>query len=188
MEKIKKTILQAVTTGITACTGTTGTCYVIIPDLDAVYHLKIGLKQDAQDIGFFDAYVPTDEEGPTPPPSDILTIKTGTAITKTNVAFIRVINNELVSSANSTIIEYGTVYTSGTTNNTDSTLIIGNTDVQKVSINGSIVDGELYHDMLTDLIEHRKYYYRAFAINGNETAYGTIKYITTGGSGGEFQE
>lgn len=57
MEVLKKTILQAVTTGITACTGTTGTCYVIIPDLDAVYHLKIGLKQDNQDIGFFDTYV-----------------------------------------------------------------------------------------------------------------------------------
>ena len=56
MEKLKKTILQAVTTGITACTGTTtGICYIIIPDLTAVYHMKIGLKQESQDIGFFDA-------------------------------------------------------------------------------------------------------------------------------------
>ncbi len=56
MEVLKKTILQAVTTGITACTGTTGTCYVIIPDLNAVYYMKIGLKQDAHDLGFFDAF------------------------------------------------------------------------------------------------------------------------------------
>ena len=56
MEKIKKTILQAVTTGITTCTGTTGTCYTIIPDLDAVYYLKIGLEQVSNDLGFFDVY------------------------------------------------------------------------------------------------------------------------------------
>jgi len=57
MEKIKKTILQAVTTGITACTGTSGICHIIIPDLSAVYYFKIGLKQKAHDMGFFDAYV-----------------------------------------------------------------------------------------------------------------------------------
>jgi len=56
MEVIKKTILQAVTTGITACTGTTGTCYVIIPDLSVTYHIKIGLIQEAIDLGFFDAF------------------------------------------------------------------------------------------------------------------------------------
>lgn len=56
MEVLKKTILQAVTTGVTACTGTTEICYVIIPDLSAVYHMKIGLKQEAHDFGFFDAY------------------------------------------------------------------------------------------------------------------------------------
>lgn len=68
MEKLKKTILQAVTTGTTACTGTTGTCYVIIPDLDAVYYIKIGLKQSARDIGFFDAFIePVEPEPPQPP-------------------------------------------------------------------------------------------------------------------------
>jgi len=54
MEVLKKIILQAVTTGITACTGTTGTCHVIIPDINAIYYMKIGLKQVSQDIGFFD--------------------------------------------------------------------------------------------------------------------------------------
>jgi hypothetical protein len=58
MEIIKKTILQAVTTGTTACTGTTGTCYIIIPDPTAVYYFKIGLKQSVRDVGFLDAYVP----------------------------------------------------------------------------------------------------------------------------------
>jgi hypothetical protein len=56
MEVLKKTILQAVTTGITACTGTTGTCYVIIPDLSVTYHLKIGLVQETIDLGFFDVF------------------------------------------------------------------------------------------------------------------------------------
>lgn len=52
MEVLKKTILQAVTTGTTFTGGT-----IIIPDLTAVYYVKIGLKQAAHDFGFFDAYV-----------------------------------------------------------------------------------------------------------------------------------
>lgn len=52
MEKIKKTILQAVRTGTTITGGT-----IIIPDLSAVYYMKIGLKQDTRDVGFFDVYV-----------------------------------------------------------------------------------------------------------------------------------
>jgi hypothetical protein len=65
MEILKKTILQAVTTGLTACTGsTTGFCYIIIPDPDAVYHLKIGLKQVTYDLGFFDAYIEPPELPP----------------------------------------------------------------------------------------------------------------------------
>ena len=57
MEVIKKTILQALTTGVTACTGTTSTCYIIIPDLTATYNIKINITSDVQDIGFLDAYV-----------------------------------------------------------------------------------------------------------------------------------
>jgi hypothetical protein len=53
MEFIKKTILQAVTTGTT--TGCTS-CYVIIPNTGATYYFKIGLIQEAYDWGFFDAY------------------------------------------------------------------------------------------------------------------------------------
>lgn len=181
MERLKKNILQAVTTGITACTGTTGTCYVIIPDLTAVYHMKIGLKQDTQDIGFFDAYVPIPEPGPIPPSLDVPDVETGTGISKIRIAEITVNDNELISSGNSTITEYGTVYTSSVTNNTDSTLIIGNTDVDKESTSGSLIDNEKYSNILADLIVQRKYYYRAFAINGVGTAYGAIKNIDTGG-------
>lgn len=60
MEKIKKTILQAVTTGTTITGGT-----IIIPNIDAVYYIKIGLKQVARDLGFFDAF--TEPVEPVPP-------------------------------------------------------------------------------------------------------------------------
>jgi len=75
MEAIKKTILQALTTGLTATTS--GYSYVIIPDLTAVYYIKIGLKQTARDIGFFDAYVepvkPVPPVPPTPPTPPVKT-------------------------------------------------------------------------------------------------------------------
>ena len=55
METIKKTILQAVTTGTTfSCNGK---CRIIIPDLKAIYYIKICLTQEAHDFGFFDVYL-----------------------------------------------------------------------------------------------------------------------------------
>ena len=60
MEKIKKTILQAVTTGTTVTGGT-----IIIPDLTVDYFLTVGLKQSARDLGFFDA-----SAIPAPPPDE----------------------------------------------------------------------------------------------------------------------
>ena len=66
MEKIKKTILRALTIGYNVTGGT-----IIIPDLNAVYYIKFGLKQSAQDIGFFDAFKepvpPAPPEPPEPP-------------------------------------------------------------------------------------------------------------------------
>ncbi len=58
MELIKKTILQAVTTGSTSgCED----CAIIKPDYDAIYNIKLGLVCEAHDFGFFDAFVdPTD--------------------------------------------------------------------------------------------------------------------------------
>jgi hypothetical protein len=52
MELIKKTIYRIMTTGTT--TGCTGTCRVIIPNTGVTYCLKIGLIQEAHDLGFFD--------------------------------------------------------------------------------------------------------------------------------------
>jgi hypothetical protein len=50
MEVIKKTILQALTT------GKTGNDYIIIPDLSVNYFIKIVLTQDAIDFGFFKSF------------------------------------------------------------------------------------------------------------------------------------
>lgn len=66
MEVLKKTIQMALTTGLTATTS--GNSYIIVPDLTAIYHFKIGLTAEMPDLGFFDAYAPPEEpEPPTPP-------------------------------------------------------------------------------------------------------------------------
>ena len=69
MEKIKKTILQALTTLEVPCpSGITGPCEIIQPDLTAVYFMKINLTAELMDVGFLDAYVePVIPEPPVPP-------------------------------------------------------------------------------------------------------------------------
>ena len=52
MDVIKKTIKQAVTTGTTE--NNTGNTFVIIPDLNANYHIKISLTSKSLDWGVFD--------------------------------------------------------------------------------------------------------------------------------------
>jgi hypothetical protein len=65
MEIIKKTILQALTTGTTVTGGT-----IIIPDLSAMYYMKVLLKQDTRDVGFLDAYIePVEPPIPPEPPT-----------------------------------------------------------------------------------------------------------------------
>lgn len=71
VEKIHKIIVQVVTTGTTIVTGCTGMCEYyttyggsyfkfgdtdikIIPDLTAIYNIKILLTSNNLDIGFFD--------------------------------------------------------------------------------------------------------------------------------------
>jgi hypothetical protein len=54
MEKIKKTIFRKMTT--TTTDECDEKCHIIIPDLNAVYHIKFGLISELQDIGFFNAY------------------------------------------------------------------------------------------------------------------------------------
>lgn len=58
MEIIKKTILQSLIIETTVTGGT-----IIMPDLNAVYHMKIGIIGVMKDVGFLDAYV-----APPPPP------------------------------------------------------------------------------------------------------------------------
>lgn len=57
MEIIKKHIKQAVTTE-----SSTGNTFVIIPDLNANYHVRILLTSRALDLGFFDAYEHEDND------------------------------------------------------------------------------------------------------------------------------
>jgi len=64
MERIKKTVLQILTTGTTQSGD-----IIITPDLDAVYYFKIGIIGVMKDVGFLDAYVepPAPPEPPVPP-------------------------------------------------------------------------------------------------------------------------
>jgi hypothetical protein len=55
MEIIKKKVHMIMTTGVTACTGTAGSCIVIIPDTGVTYNFKINLTGIHKDMGFFDA-------------------------------------------------------------------------------------------------------------------------------------
>jgi len=55
MEIIRKTILQAVTTGTTSSNVDGG--FIIVPDLTAIYNIKFGLVQDVNDVGFLSAFV-----------------------------------------------------------------------------------------------------------------------------------
>ena len=70
MEVIKKTIERIMITGATApcsyrdpetgilITGCTATTKFIVPNLTKSYYFKVNLIQNAEDIGFFDAYIP----------------------------------------------------------------------------------------------------------------------------------
>lgn len=49
MEVIKKTVLQALTT------GKTGNNIIIIPNTSAIYYFKINLTQEVHNLGFFGA-------------------------------------------------------------------------------------------------------------------------------------
>lgn len=53
MELIKKTFPQLLITGTTATTS--GTKYIIKPDLTVCYHMKINITSKIKDVGFFDS-------------------------------------------------------------------------------------------------------------------------------------
>ena len=81
MEFIKKKIYRIMTTGTTVpcsyrdpntgvlITGCTAMTMTLVPDLTVNYFIKFGLFQDAEDIGFFDAYLPFIEPTPPAPPT-----------------------------------------------------------------------------------------------------------------------
>lgn len=107
-------------------------------------------------------------------------MKTGHELSGIGIPEITVIDNQLISSGNSTIIEYGTVYTLGE-NNTAATLRLGNSGVDSVQTLGSIVDGTNYCDNLTSLNLNTTYFFRAYATNnGVGTGYGRIKSFIIG--------
>lgn len=113
-------------------------------------------------------------------PTYVPTVQTSTERPLLGTNNMLVINNQLISSGNSTIIDYGTVYTNGK-NNTDATLRIGNAGVSQKLTLGEIVDGEYFNNDLTGLFENTTYYYRAYASNAVGEDYGTIKNAKTSG-------
>jgi hypothetical protein len=190
MERIKREILQAVTTGVTACTGTTGNCYIIIPDTGVTYQFKVGLTQDTRDIGFLDAYIepiypspygggeiPLGGENLITP----LTVKTGTASSTDKFHYFT--THEITDDGGEVVTRYGTLYTADSSFSDPTQLI----DENKGNI--SIIDLG-YNDTLTldeEAGETKTFggkifgiasgiiYFRAYAINANGIAYGEVK-------------
>ena len=148
MEVIKKTILRMMTTGTTI--GCTGNCYVIIPNTGVTYNFKFSLTQEAQDIGFFDAYIP--------PPLTVLTVVTS------NLTFITKIN--AIGGGNVLADGGKPVTVRGVCWNTTGTPTIANTKTADGTGIGA------YTSNLTGLVAFTKYYVRAYATNADGTAYG----------------
>ena len=200
MERIKREILQAVTTGVTACTGTTGSCYVIIPDTDATYHLIVGLTQDTRDIGFMDAFVntlyPYGEDGEPiglenlneeddggfsgeieEEQVSIPTVKTGTADISGSSPKKTVTGSKVETGG--VITEYGIIFTQDTSFNSSSTLTYDN------YINESTVAGNKKTTPETAPFDIQGFiagidalvYYRAFAKNSAGIGYGEVKSV-----------
>jgi hypothetical protein len=110
MELIKRTIYRIMTTGTT--TGCTGTCRVIIPysGTGFTYNINIGLVQNAEDIGFFNAYTIDS-------PYYFIQLSGATsAITKQNIIkFESVITGGTTLAASGLVIAYDNGYITGTT-------------------------------------------------------------------------
>jgi hypothetical protein len=183
MEILKKTIQRVMTTGTT--TGCTE-CYVIIPDINIYYTLKVCLTQEAQDMGFFDAYTTgnTVVEGETTLSGTL----EGTTITPTVVTgvaatvgvFMGVSGNKVTNTGGSPIVEYGII--ASETYTTNATLLYDNSNfnIKKTSIANSIDINVTYTlKMILSQFAGNKIYFRAFARNAEEKiGYGmTIYYL-----------
>jgi hypothetical protein len=199
MEVIRKTILQAVTTGATACTGTTGTCFVIIPDTTAVYNIKININSEIRDIGFLDAYTGgTIPYGGTEPvgggnigeeeEATIPTVRTGVATWTTLFYFFS--GHTLLDDGGASITEYGTLYTFSSSYGNAGQLTYENKDNPVIDEliftsltleNGDTFGGKFFTEAGT-------MYYRAFAKNSEGVGYGLVKSITLPEIGGLIRE
>lgn len=84
-------------------------------------------------------------------------------------------NNELISSGSSTIIEYGTLYTS----NQQLALVKDEVGVDCIHTTGSIVDSTTWNDDIINLSDNTTYYYRAYATNAIGNGLGAINNCTT---------
>lgn len=186
MEAIKKTVLQAVTTGTTATGGT----FIIIPDLSKIYYFKISLTQEARDLGFFEAYVSgattsfdfgggsEDDFIPIQPPetpSDIPMVSTGVLNSE---GFIKSVAGNVVNSDGGSIVqEYGVLYTNDIAYNTNSTLIYANNpdfvNKTKVFVATPLTPPKTYSSKIFP--DAGMLYFRAFAKNANGVGYGEIK-------------
>ena len=99
-------------------------------------------------------------------------VTTGTVtLVGNNSLFVRF--NELDNSYSSPIIEYGTLYSEG------STPIKDDSGTYCVSNSGPLADGTIWDESLTGLHEDTTYSYRAYATNNVGTGVGIIKTATT---------
>lgn len=187
MERIKREILQAVTTGVTACTGTTGTCYVIIPDTGVTYHFIVGLTQDTRDAGFMDAYVtgisPYGGNGDPIGGDNLftsLTVTTGTAMSTDKFYYFSA--HEITDDGGEVVTRYGTLYTDDETYDDETLLVYENrndaaiTDLgynDTLSLDEEIGETKTFGGKF--FIDGTYVYYRAYAINADGIAYGELK-------------
>lgn len=187
MERIKREILQAVTTGVTACTGTSK-CYVIIPDTGVTYNFMVGLTQDTRDVGFLDAYVTGSTDGGgtggggEPENLSIFSVTTGTAEQTTKWYYFSGHEATDDGISGSTITEYGSLFTQNSDFGNQNDLVCenkGEPTVKSVSFTIPVelktgetktFGGKFFPDF-----DDATVYYRAYAINENGTFYGLVK-------------
>ena len=162
MELIKKTIYRIMTTGATApcsyrnpetgilITGCTAVTKTIVPDLTKSYFIKFSLVQDAEDIGFFDAYIP--------PPLLILTVATST--------FRNITKNSAIGG--------GTVLADGGHPVTDRGIVWSLTPNPTIANNRTHNGTGLgsFTTPLSGLTNLTTYYARAYAVNSTGLVYG----------------
>ena len=203
MELVQKIVKQKTTTGTT--TGCTE-CWEIIPDLDAVYYFKINLTSEIIDIGFFDAYVPEEEqlnydtgeyetvtgdvteEEATDDIIDIpplitedlpVTVETGFAWKWFLDGTFLVRENKVIDSGGVAITEYGMLYTQLVDESTDERLRYDNQSIDR-DVNIAYIAPETYFISAADnATPNVLTYYRAYAKNINDVyGYGDIKTVT----------